>query len=66
MEEVIGLRGNKKASLMSFGITYDEIPLVNNLDIDFEKLEQRINKKLLKGSQKFHHLFQYTSNNRAN
>ncbi|MCQ2957338.1 MAG: methionine gamma-lyase family protein [Candidatus Gastranaerophilales bacterium] len=45
MEEVIGLRGDEKASLKSFGVTYDEIPLVNNLDIDFDKLEKRINQK---------------------
>ena len=42
MEEVIGKRGNQNASLKSFGIKYDEIPLVNNLDVDFEALEKRI------------------------
>ena len=45
MEEVIGLRGNEKASLKSFGVTYDEVPLVNNLDIDFEKLESMVTGK---------------------
>jgi len=45
MEEVIGLRGNEKASLKSFGVTYDEVPLVNNLDIDFEQLEQKVSSK---------------------
>lgn len=45
MEEVIGLRGNEKASLKSFGVTYDEVPLVNNLDIDFEKLESMVTNK---------------------
>jgi len=45
MEEVIGLRGNEKASLKSFGVSYDEVPLVNNLDIDFEKLESMVTPK---------------------
>ena len=42
MEEVIGKRGNEKASLKSFGVKYDEIPLIDNLDVDFGALEKRI------------------------
>ena len=42
MEEVIGKRGNEKASLKGFGVKYDEIPLINNLDVNFEALEKRI------------------------
>ncbi len=45
MEEVIGLRGNEKASLKSFGIKYDEVPLINNLDIDFDLLEKKVTEK---------------------
>ena len=45
MEEVIGKRGNEKASLKGFGVKYDEIPLVNNSDVDFDNLEQRITSK---------------------
>ena len=42
MEEVIGKRGNEKASLKSFGVKYDEIPLIDNLDVDFDALEKRL------------------------
>ena len=42
MEEVIGTRGNRRASLMGHGILYEEIPLLNNQDVDFDKLEQKI------------------------
>ena len=46
MQEVIGTAGDeetKRASLIGNGVLYDEIPLLNNIDIDFEKLEQTIN-----------------------
>ena len=46
MEEVIGTRGNYRASLMGHGVLYEEIPLVNNQDVDFEKLEKTIDKSV--------------------
>ncbi len=46
MEEVIGTRGNYRASLMGHGVLYEEIPLVNNQDVDFEQLERTINKSV--------------------
>ncbi len=45
MREVIGLTGcelSKKNSLIGKGVLYDEIPLLNGNDIDFETLEQKI------------------------
>ncbi len=42
MEEVIGKRGDYKQSLMGHGILYDEVPLLNGIDIDFKKLEQMV------------------------
>lgn len=45
MREVIGLTGNelsKRNSLIGNGILYDEVPLLNGDDIDFETLEQKI------------------------
>lgn len=42
MEEVIGKRGNYKASLMGHGVLYDEVPLKDGLEIDFEKLDEKI------------------------
>ncbi len=45
MEEVIGKRGDEKASLKGFGVKYDEVPLINNLDVDFEELERKITTK---------------------
>lgn len=42
MEEVIGTRGNIRASLIGHGILYEEIPLKNGLDVDFELLEKTI------------------------
>lgn len=42
MEEVIGIRGNTRASLKGHGIIYEEIPLKNGVDIDLEKLEKTI------------------------
>lgn len=46
LEEVIGTRGNYRASLMGHGVLYEEIPLVNNQDVDFEKLEKTIDKSV--------------------
>lgn len=44
MQEVIGTRGDKRASLMGHGVLYDEIPLKNEMEIDFELLEKTIDK----------------------
>ncbi|MBS4761001.1 MAG: methionine gamma-lyase family protein [Clostridium sp.] len=44
MEEVIGTRGNYRASLMGHGVKYEEIPLKDNNYVDFEKLEKTIDK----------------------
>lgn len=48
MEEVIGKRGDKRASLMGHGVLYDEIPLKieqdGGMDVDFELLEKTIDK----------------------
>ncbi len=46
MEEVIGTRGNYRASLMGHGVKYEEIPLVNNLYVDFDKLKKTIDKSV--------------------
>lgn len=45
MQEVIGTAGDeatKEDSLIAHGVLYEEIPLLNDTDIDFEKLEQSI------------------------
>lgn len=42
MEEVIGKRGDKRASLIGHGVLYEEIPLINNEEVDFEKLSRTI------------------------
>ncbi len=45
MQEVIGTAGDeetKRSSLIGNGVLYDEVPLKNGMDIDFEKLEQMI------------------------
>ena len=48
MEEVIGKRvgkgGDQRASLMGYGVLYEEIPLTENQEVDFEKLEKTIDK----------------------
>lgn len=44
MEEVIGTRGDKRASLMGHGVLYEEIPLKNGMEFDFELLEKTIDK----------------------
>lgn len=48
MQEVIGTAGDeetKRTSLIGSGVLYDEVPLLNGTDIDFEKLEQTIDSK---------------------
>ncbi len=49
LEEVIGLRGSGKGSLIEFGISYDEISLRKNGNIDFLALEKalKIPRKLI-------------------
>lgn len=47
MQEVIGTMGDeetKRASLIGNGVLYDEVPLKNETDIDFEALEKAIDK----------------------
>ncbi|MBP7212274.1 methionine gamma-lyase family protein [bacterium] len=46
MQEVIGTRGDKRASLMGYGVLYDEVPLTKNLEIDYETLENKIDKSV--------------------
>lgn len=46
MEEVIGTRGNKRASLIGHGILYEDIPLLDNNYVDLEKLEKVIDKSV--------------------
>ena len=43
MQEVIGTAGeDKEDSLIGHGVLYDEVPLKDGMDIDFEKLEEKI------------------------
>ncbi len=42
MEEVIGLRGNYRASLAGHGIRYEEVPLKVGLYVDFEAIEKTV------------------------
>lgn len=47
MQEVIGTAGDeetKRASLIGNGVLYDEIPLKDGMEIDFDKLEKSIDK----------------------
>ena len=47
MQEVIGTMGDeetRRASLIGNGVLYDEVPLINDTDIDFNKLEQMVDK----------------------
>jgi cystathionine beta-lyase family protein involved in aluminum resistance len=49
MQEVIGTAGDeetKRSSLIGNGVLYDEVPLKNDIDIDFEKLEQMVDKTI--------------------
>ncbi len=43
LEEVIGLRGSGQGSLIEFGISYEEISLKNDGNIDFLALEKALN-----------------------
>ena len=43
MQEVIGTMGDeetRRSSLIGNGVLYDEVPLINGMDVDFEKLEK--------------------------
>ncbi len=45
MQEVIGTMGDdetKRASLIGNGVLYDEVPLVNDTEIDFEELANKV------------------------
>lgn len=47
MQEVIGTMGDdetKRSSLIGNGVIYEEVPLINNTDIDFSKIEQKVDK----------------------
>lgn len=44
MEEVIGTRGNQKASLKGHGVDYEEIALKDGMSVDFETIEKTIDK----------------------
>lgn len=44
MQEVIGTRGDKRASLIGHGVLYEEIPLIDDMSVDFEQLEKSIDK----------------------
>lgn len=46
MEEVIGLRGNHRASLAGHGVEYAEIPLKEGLFIDFGAIEATIDESV--------------------
>ncbi len=48
MQEVIGTMGDeetRRASLIGNGVLYEEVPLINNTEIDFNKLEQMVDEK---------------------
>ena len=45
MREVIGTEGDdetKRCSLIGNGVLYDEVPLLNNTDVDFETLKNKV------------------------
>ena len=44
MEEVIGTRGDRRASLIGHGVLYDEVPLINGLDVDLEGIKSKVDK----------------------
>lgn len=44
MEEVIGTRGDKRASLIGHGVLYDEVPLINGMDVDLEGIKNKVDK----------------------
>lgn len=42
MEEVIGKRGDARSSLIGHGVKYEEIPLINDMDVDFDAIREKI------------------------
>ena len=45
MQEVIGTMGDdetKRSSLIGNGVLYDEVPLINGTDVDFDGIEQKV------------------------
>ena len=45
MQEVIGTMGDeetRRSSLIGNGVLYDDVPLINGMDVDFEKLEKMV------------------------
>ena len=45
MQEVIGTMGDeetRRSSLIGNGVIYDEVPLINNTDIDYSGIEQKV------------------------
>lgn len=45
MQEVIGTMGDeetRRSSLIGNGVLYDEVPLINGMDVDFEELEKMV------------------------
>ncbi len=44
MEEVIGTRGDRRASLIGHGVLYDEVPLINNMEVDLEGIKNKVDK----------------------
>lgn len=42
LEEVIGIRGNKKSSLKGHGVSYKELPLIDDSEVDLDALENAI------------------------
>ena len=48
MQEVIGTAGDeetKRASLIGNGVIYDEVPLLNGMEVDLKKLEEMVDDK---------------------
>ena len=48
MQEVIGTAGDeetKRASLIGYGVLYDEVPLLNDSEVDYKKLEEMVDSK---------------------
>lgn len=48
MQEVIGTMGDeetRRTSLIGNGVLYDEVPLLNGTDVDYEKLEEMVDDK---------------------
>lgn len=45
LEEVIGKRGNIKASLKGHGVSYEEVPLKGDGNIDLDRIKNTINQK---------------------